>query len=63
MPTSNPAIDSAMRTVYFVYVIDDETAFGEIHEPLIQGLGARVFDLPVETWDEVSKAIGHTPKQ
>ncbi|MCP4410223.1 MAG: hypothetical protein GY807_21260, partial [Gammaproteobacteria bacterium] len=48
------------RTAYFVYVIDGTFEFAEIHEPLIQGLGARVFDQPALTWADIGKAFAQT---
>lgn len=52
--------EDGLRTAYFVYVIDGTFEFAEIHEPLIQGLGARVFDQPALNWDDISKAFAHS---
>ncbi|MCP4305220.1 MAG: hypothetical protein GY788_10165, partial [bacterium] len=49
--------EDGLRTAYFVYVIDGTFEFAEIHEPLIQGLGARVFDQPALTWADIGKAF------
>jgi hypothetical protein len=49
--------EDGLRTVYFVYKIQKTTDFAAIHEPLIQGFGARVYDMPALTWDELKKAF------
>jgi len=50
--------EDGLRTVYFVYTIHKTTDFAAIHEPLIQGFGARVYDMPALTWDELKQAFG-----
>ena len=54
--------EDGLRTAYFVYVIDGTFEFAEIHEPLIQGLGARVYDQPALTWQDIGKAFAETQK-
>jgi len=49
--------EDGLRTAYFVYMIDETTDFAAIHEPLIQGFGARVYDMPALTWDELKHAF------
>lgn len=49
--------EDGLRTVYFVYTIHQTTDFAAIHEPLIQGFGARVYDMPALTWDELKDAF------
>jgi len=49
--------EDGLRTAYFVYVIQDTADFAAIHEPLIQGLGARVYDQPALTWEELGKGF------
>lgn len=49
--------EDGLRTVYFVYTIQRTTEFAAIHEPLIQGFGARVYDMPALTWDELKDAF------
>ena len=52
------------RTVYYVYTIHDTADFAAIHEPFIQGFGARVYDMPALTWDELKagfEAIDEKP--
>ena len=55
--------EDGLRTAYFVYVIDGTFEFAEIHEPLIQGLGARVFDQPALNWNDIGKAFEQSRKQ
>ena len=50
--------EDGLRTAYFVYTIHETTDFAAIHEPLIQGFGARVYDMPALTWDELKQAFG-----
>jgi hypothetical protein len=50
--------EDGLRTAYFVYVIHDTAEFAAIHEPLIQGLGATVYDQPALTWDELKQGFG-----
>jgi hypothetical protein len=50
--------EDGLRTAYFVYTIHETTDFAAIHEPLIQGFGARVYDMPALTWDELKNAFG-----
>ena len=50
--------EDGLRTAYFVYVVHDTAEFAAIHEPLIQGLGARVYDQPALTWDELKQGFG-----
>ena len=49
--------ENGLRTAYFVYVIHKTTDFAAIHEPLIQGLGARVYDQPALTWNELKQGF------
>jgi hypothetical protein len=49
--------ENGLRTVYFVYTIHNTADFAAIHEPLIQGFGARVYDIPALTWDELKQAF------
>jgi len=49
--------EDGLRTVYFVYTIHETMDFAAIHEPLIQGFGARVYDMPALTWDELKNAF------
>ncbi len=49
--------EDGYRTAYFVYMLDSSMAFAEIHEPLMQGLGARVYDQPAETWEDLQGAL------
>lgn len=55
--------ENGLRTAYFVYLVDETFDFTQVHEPLIQGLGARVYDLPALTWDDMSKSTGVLGKQ
>ena len=50
--------EDGLRTAYFVYTIYETTDFAAIHEPLIQGFGARVYDMPALTWEELKQAFG-----
>ncbi|WP_421723284.1 hypothetical protein [Bauldia sp.] len=50
--------EDGLRTIYFVYQVTDNATFAAVHEPLMQGLGARVSDLPALTWDELSQGFG-----
>ena len=49
--------ENGLRTAYFVYMVHNTTDFAAIHEPLIQGLGARVYDLPALTWNELKQSF------
>ncbi|MCB1488270.1 MAG: hypothetical protein KDJ88_12535 [Bauldia sp.] len=56
--------EDGLRTVYFVYTVHDTADFAAIHEPFIQGFGARVYDMPALTWDELKagfEAIDEKP--
>ncbi|MCP4315788.1 MAG: hypothetical protein GY789_07150 [Hyphomicrobiales bacterium] len=55
--------EGGLRTAYFVYVMDGTFEFAEIHEPLIQGLGARVYDQPALTWEDIGKAFADTQEK
>ena len=50
--------EDGLRTAYFVYVVHDTAEFAAVHEPLIQGFGALVYDLPALTWDELKAGFG-----
>lgn len=45
--------EDGMRTVYLVYMVQDPAEFAALHEPLMQGMDALVFDMTVTTWEEL----------
>lgn len=49
--------EDGMRTVYLVYMVRDPAEFAALHEPLMQGMDALVFDLPVTTWEELQQGF------
>jgi hypothetical protein len=50
--------EDGLRTAYFVYIVHDTAEFAAVHEPLIQGFGALVYDQPALTWDELKAGFG-----
>ncbi|MFY2824167.1 hypothetical protein [Ruegeria sp. MALMAid1280] len=48
--------EDGVRTAYFFYWVDRTYQFADIHEPLIQGLGAKVYDSYALTWDDIAEA-------
>jgi hypothetical protein len=46
-----------MRCAYFFYNAKQLPDFAKIHEPLIQAMGALVYDAPALTWEDMARAI------
>ena len=57
------SMDEGMRCAYLIYEIGDDYQFLEIHEPLIQSMGALVYDAPALTWEDMARGWGDLQKE
>jgi hypothetical protein len=51
------SMEDGMRSAYFFYNAKQLPDFAKIHEPLIQAMGALVYDGPALTWEDMARAI------